>query len=278
MDKNYKRKVKDFFRKEGFYFVLFICLCVIATVVVFTVNKNNKAKEVSDNTKDFSLNIEDQQSSQDVSNTEKQNAERVQGENSPEIVDNTNANETEEVANGEAVNNNAGEETAIQSESEETAANDVADGNVPVMSGSDNQVIFALPLEGAVKREFGQMIEVSKTDSEQIIMTRKGVDLEAPVGTAVKCVADGRVDEVSTNTEDGSYVVISHANGIKTKYTNLNTEIPVAVGDIVSEGQEIGTVGNSSLIFTSEICGDVLNIQVEDANGKSVDPGDYFNF
>ena len=33
---------------------------------------------------------------------EKQNAERVQGENSPEIVDNTNANETEEVANGEA--------------------------------------------------------------------------------------------------------------------------------------------------------------------------------
>ena len=49
MDKNYKRKVKDFFRKEGFYFVLFICLCVIATVVVFTVNKNNKAKITKEN-------------------------------------------------------------------------------------------------------------------------------------------------------------------------------------------------------------------------------------
>ena len=45
MNSNNKDKVKDFFRKEGFYFVLFICLCVIATVVVFTVNKNNKAKE-----------------------------------------------------------------------------------------------------------------------------------------------------------------------------------------------------------------------------------------
>ena len=41
------------------------------------------------------------------------------------------------------------------------------------------------------------------------------------VGTVVKSAAEGKVEEVSSNTEDGTYIVIAHANGLKTKYTNL---------------------------------------------------------
>ena len=83
---------------------------------------------------------------------------------------------------------------------------------------------------------------------------------------------------MSSNTTDGTYVVIAHANGLKTKYTNLSEEVKVAVGDVVSTGTEIGTVGNTSGIFTSKVCGDVLNVQVQDANGNDVDPSAYFNF
>ena len=72
--------------------------------------------------------------------------------------------------------------------------------------------------------------------------------------------------------------VCSAIAGLKTKYTNLSEEVKVAVGDIVSTGTEIGTVGNTSGIFTSKVCGDVLNIQVQDANGNDVDPGAYFDF
>ena len=64
----------------------------------------------------------------------------------------------------------------------------------------------------------------------------------------------------------------------ETKYANLSDEVYVAVGDTVEEGTEIGTVGNSSGIFTAQICGDVLNLQVQDANGNDVDPEAYFNF
>ena len=53
-------------------------------------------------------------------------------------------------------------------------------------------------------------------------------------------------------------------------------DVKVAVGDVVSTGTEIGTVGNTSGIFTSKLCGDVLNVQVEDVNGKDVDPSAYF--
>ena len=65
-------------------------------------------------------------------------------------------------------------------------------------------------------------------------------------------------------------------NGLITKYANLSEDVKVAAGDTVSAGTEIGTVGNSSGIFTSKICGDVLNVQVQDANGKDVDPSAYF--
>ncbi len=49
MDQNKKNKVKDFFRKEGFYLVLLVCLCVVATVAAFTIRKNSKGeiKEIS---------------------------------------------------------------------------------------------------------------------------------------------------------------------------------------------------------------------------------------
>lgn len=45
---------------------------------------------------------------------------------------------------------------------------------------------------------------------------------------------EGKVEEVSSNTTDGTYVVIAHANGLKTKYANLSEDVKVAAGDTVS--------------------------------------------
>ena len=42
MNQNKKNKVKDFLRKEGFYLVLFVCLCIVATVAAFTIRKNSE--------------------------------------------------------------------------------------------------------------------------------------------------------------------------------------------------------------------------------------------
>ena len=268
MNSNNSDKVKNFFRKEGFYFVLFICLCVIATVAVFTINRNSTANKNNSAEKNLSLNVEENTSlepSESANNEKIQNAERAES-NSSNVTNN-------EVA--ESVNE---EDTSTVSEADSEVADISESGDAAVMSGSENGIVFSLPLEATVSRTFGEMIEVKKTDEEQIIMTRRGVDLQAPVGSVVKCAAEGQVQEVGSNSEDGNYIVVAHANGLKTKYANLDPEVYVSEGDMVTEGQEIGIIGNSSLVFTSDICGDVLNLQVEDANGKSVDPSSYFNF
>lgn len=276
MDQNKKNKVKDFFRKEGFYLVLFVCLCIVATVAAFTIRRNSVAKEQNKVNNELSLNeVEDNNSSETDSNFNKQNAERV--ENNDELANSNEESLSEpEVASvDDEVATNDQEEVA-ENQTTEITQEEVAD----VSAGTDTEVVLSLPIDGnvAISRDFGKMIRTYVDETRSEDTSRRGIDINAAVGTVVKSAAEGKVEEVSSNTTDGTYVVIAHANGLKTKYTNLSEEVKVAVGDVVSTGTEIGTVGNTSGIFTSKVCGDVLNVQVQDANGNDVDPSAYFDF
>lgn len=260
MNLNNKDKVKDFFRREGFYFILLICLCIVAVVAAFTIKKNNELKQSNDHNNEFTLNVEDSTNdSTETSRNEMPNADRV--ENGDNVAE--GSNELDEVANNEEVN----DYTEVADNTED----------VPV-SNTVTEVVFQLPLEGMVSREYKEMVRLQNSESGTVDRTRRGIDLSASVGTAVNAAAEGKVIEVSKSTEDGNFIVIEHTNGLKTKYANLDGEVSVAVGDIVSAGAQIGSVGNSSMIFTSEVCGDVLNLQVEDSEGNQVNPSDYFSF
>ena len=273
MDQN---KKKDFFRKEGFYLVLFVCLCIVATVAAFTIRKNSVAKEENKVNNELSLNeVEDNTSSETDSSFNKQNAERV--ENNDEL-----ANNSEEILSEPEVAD--AEEQVADNTQEEVAENQVTESTqeetADVSAGNDTQIVLSLPIDGnvAISREFGKMIRTYSDETRSEDTSRRGIDINAAVGTVVKAAAEGKVEEVSSNTTDGTYVVVAHANGLKTKYTNLSEEVKVATGDVVSAGTEIGTVGNTSGIFTSKVCGDVLNLQIQDANGNDVDPSAYFDF
>lgn len=260
MNSNNKDKVKDFFRKEGFYFVLFICLCIVAVVAAFTIKKNDALKQSNNPNNEFTLNVEDSTNdSAETSRNEMQNADRV--ENDDKVAEESNG--SGEIANSE----------------ESDDYTEVADNteDVPV-STTITDVIFQVPLEGLVSREYKEMVRLQDNENGTVDRTRRGIDVNASVGTAVKAAAEGNVIEVSKSTEDGNFIVIEHTNGLKTKYSNLDSEILVAVGDTVSAGYEIGTIGNSSMIFTSEVCGDVLNLQVEDSEGNQLNPSEYFSF
>ncbi|MEN8078830.1 M23 family metallopeptidase [Clostridioides difficile] len=275
MDQNKKNKVKDFLRKEGFYLVLFVCLCIVATVAAFTIRKNSVAKEQNKTNNELSLNeVEDNNASETDSNFNKQNAERV--ENNDELAEVTEGDVSEqEVADvTEQTTNNEQPEIA------ENQTNEQQEEDVNVSSGTDTEIVLSFPIDGnvAISREFGKMVRTYSDETRSEDTSRRGVDINAAVGTVVKSAAEGKVEEVANNTTDGTYVVIAHTNGLKTKYANLSEEVKVAVGDVVSAGTEIGTVGNTSGIFTSKLCGDVLNIQVQDANGKDVNPNSYFDF
>lgn len=274
MDQNKKNKVKDFLRKDGFYLVLFVCLCIVATVAAFTIRKNSIAKEQNKTNNELSLNeVEDNNASETDSNFNKQNAERVENNDELAQVTEGDVSEQEITDATEQTTNNENQEVAENQTNENQE-------DVNVSSGTDIEVALSFPIEGnvAISREFGKMVRTYSDEIRSEDTSRRGVDINAAVGTIVKAAAEGKVEDVSNNTTDGIYVVIAHANGLKTKYANLSEEVKVAVGDVVSAGTEIGTVGNTSGIFTSKLCGDVLNIQIQDANGKDVDPSAYFNF
>lgn len=74
-----------------------------------------------------------------------------------------------------------------------------------------------------------------------------GVDLAAPSGSPIYASAGGTViiSRVGGwNGGYGNYVVIDHGNGVQSLYAHMSTDI-VSVGETVSRGQNIGTVGNT---------------------------------
>ena len=61
----------------------------------------------------------------------------------------------------------------------------------------------------------------------------------------VKSAEAGIVKTIKNDPRYGTTVIIEHANGFETRYANLLTAEFVNVGEEVTKGQTIGTVGNT---------------------------------
>lgn len=95
-----------------------------------------------------------------------------------------------------------------------------------------------------------------------------GIDIEAPLGTAVKAAASGEVIFAGWLRGYGKVVIILHDGGVASVYAHLN-DIVVSERERVSQGQVIGSVGNTGLAT-----GTHLHFEVR-VDGKTVDPLSY---
>ena len=73
-----------------------------------------------------------------------------------------------------------------------------------------------------------------------------GMDIAAGKGRAVKAFAAGTVLQASTNKVYGNYVLIEHADGIRSFYGH-NSKLNVKEGQCVKLGQKIAEVGSTGL-------------------------------
>lgn len=96
----------------------------------------------------------------------------------------------------------------------------------------------------------------------------KGIDLAAPQGTPTYAAAAGTVMIAGYSSSAGNWVVISHGNGLVTKYMH-HSALAVSAGQSVEKGQQIGYVGNTGNSFGAH-----LHFQVE-LNGTAVNPYNY---
>ncbi|MDR3216646.1 MAG: M23 family metallopeptidase [Clostridiaceae bacterium] len=97
-----------------------------------------------------------------------------------------------------------------------------------------------------------------------------GIDFVAAEGTSVMASFDGVVVNILADPiYEGYAVTIEHADGIRTVYASLGSDIRVSVGDTVSQGDVIGTVGTSMQKEAGE--GPHLHFEMFE-NGVRIDP------
>lgn len=71
-----------------------------------------------------------------------------------------------------------------------------------------------------------------------------GIDIAADLGTPIYAVCDGKVHRSFYSNSYGNVIFIEHENGLETVYAHLHERF-VKAGDVVKEGEQIGTVGST---------------------------------
>lgn len=79
-----------------------------------------------------------------------------------------------------------------------------------------------------------------------------GVDFAGDIGASVFAVADGVVQWVGMDEMMGRFIEIRHSDGFVSKYYNLQENVAVREGDVVSKGQVIGGIGNTAAFKAAE--------------------------
>ena len=113
------------------------------------------------------------------------------------------------------------------------------------------EINFVQPVEGEIIKEFAKDNLVYSTTLEEWV-THLGVDIKADKTTVVKAAADGVVRSIKNDPRYGLTVVINHNDQYQTVYSNLLTAEFVVEGESVTQGQTIGTVGNTAVFEVSD--------------------------
>lgn len=121
--------------------------------------------------------------------------------------------------------------------------------------------LLPMPTDGLVEVGFGKVVN----PRFNTVTVQKGIDVRAKAGTPVVSVGDGTVVFVGWLKGYGTLVIIDHGGGYHSLYAHLaSTE--VEVGTQVSEGESIGTVGD-----TGSLKGPYLYFEIR-KQGQAIDP------
>ena len=119
-----------------------------------------------------------------------------------------------------------------------------------------------------VVREYSEK-EPSYSKTLDLWEIHKGLDISADKGYEVKSLLDGKVVNVFKDDKHGISVRVEGANNVVVVYSNLDEKTNVKKGQEVTEGQVLGTVGNTTSVESE----DGTHVHVEAFKGEeSIDP------
>lgn len=170
----------------------------------------------------------------------------------------------------EAVNDLIDEENAVWAELNNEIATKQAqmeaertENNVTIDPGSG--YLWPLPGFYTLTSKYGPRIHPITGEYKN----HSGTDISATGGTPILAARGGQVITATYHWSYGNYVVVDHGNGDSTLYAHMNT-ITVSEGDIVMQGDQLGTVGT-----TGSSTGNHLHFEVR-VNGDRVDPESFY--
>lgn len=91
-----------------------------------------------------------------------------------------------------------------------------------------------------VSSNFGYRIHPISGENQM----HNGLDIGAPGGTVISAGLTGKVKESAYNDSYGNYVILENEHGYELRYAHMDSR-SVSAGDMVTKGDEIGTVGNT---------------------------------
>lgn len=198
---------KNFFKREGFYVLLFVCICIVATVAAITAkNKANSNNPIAESSGETNIG---------------------------------NAAETYEDPYQYYDNALQVKENAAKNKSQNAAS------STKTVTVASTNTEWGKPVVGKLAREFSSdPVKWISTDSWK---PNFGVDIQAALDSKVYSVLDGVVLEVTNDPSDGVKIIIDHQNGYKSVYSNLSEKVAVKKGTKVTKGTVIGYVGKTSV-------------------------------
>lgn len=132
-------------------------------------------------------------------------------------------------------------------------------------------VVYTWPVKGEIVGDYSlEVLAYDQTMGDW--RTHEGLDIAAPLGAQVMAVADGTVSAIYPDPLMGQTVVITHADEVTSLYANLAGMPTVEVGDAVTTGMVIGSVGKSAIAESQKASH--LHLEMTQA-GASVDPANF---
>lgn len=233
------KKLEGFLSGKGFYIVLFLCAAVIGVSAWMTVTGN---ETMSKDALQTSTNTEEERRVETVIIPARPEKE-IPYEPDPDAP---------------PVNEEAPADVTVPVDSIDSVPVEAA---VPV---------YSWPVDGELYRvHSGDKLVYDQTMQDWRI--HDGIDILAEPGTVVRTACGGTVESVRKDDMLGTVVTITHADGSRSIYANLEDSPAVSEGQHVESGQAIGTVGRSALCEIGQPSHLHFALQV---NGQSVNPLD----
>ena len=249
-EKGSKKGVKEFLEKKGFYVVLLLCIAVVAGTAIYVTTRNAAPVDPDYEARELSNESEDDLAAEDVALNQSEKLNTQGSENDKAI------------AEGSAIGSPASVNTdnsAAKPKDDKGKTTDPKDTTTPEKTTTPKtkpttpvkQQSFIMPVNGSVSLEYAMdKLVYSKTLEEW--RAHSGVDIASDRGTPVKAVADGVVCDVRNDLYYGITVVIDHGNDLKSLYRNLAADDTVTVNQKVTQGETIGSIGNTAMDESAE--------------------------